>query len=89
MVNLSSRVRFVCKATTDQHEMSGLTITWYKDGQLLDRSSSHTNASFIFINDSLIIGMAQVSDTGKYTCRADNKVDSDEVTVELIVRGQS
>lgn len=86
MVNLSSRVRFVCKATTDQNEMSGLTITWYKDGQLLDRSSSHTIASFIFINDSLIIGMAQVSDTGKYTCRADNKVDSDEVTVELIVR---
>lgn len=87
MVNVSSRVKFVCKATTDRHEMSGLTIKWYKGDQLLDLSS-HTNTSFILINDSLIIDMVQVSDSGEYRCRADNKVDADEVSVQLIVRGQ-
>lgn len=88
LVNRSSHVKFVCKATTDRHEMSGLTITWYKDGQLLDLSR-HTNISFILINDSLIIDNVQVSDSGEYKCRADNKVDSDEVSAQLIVRGQS
>lgn len=82
-VNVTERVEFTCRADTDPEELSNLNVTWLKNNQPLGGGSTA-----VVIGDSLVIDRAQVSDSGTYTCRADNKVDTSEASSTLIVKGK-
>ena len=81
-------VVFKCNATTDYLEKDYLKYQWQKNGKVIDferegRLSMNVN------EHTLIISQAQVSDSARYTCVADNGLDSDSITAELKVRGKT
>ena len=87
-VNVTAEVVFRCKASTDVNEVSNLVIKWLRNEQPINyeqegRISMNTK------DNSLHISNAQVRDSTKYTCVATNGIDSDSVTVELLVRGKT
>jgi len=77
-------VSFNCSATTDVTEQSRLKITWSREGVLLNSTPPRVN-----IQDGgrvLTFQRSEVNDTGRYTCRVDNGIDEDSVTVTLTVK---
>ena len=79
-------VSFECEATTDPSELSKLTIEWLHNGDEIDymrENHLHKNLE----DNSLQIVATKVSDTGRYTCVANNSLDFAETNAELIVQG--
>jgi hypothetical protein len=87
-----------CRATTDQSEASNLRIEWRRDGDVIRNITAGGDIAElgvvtdprIVISDGgrqLRISQSQVTDTGRYTCHANNSIDSDTVTVQLTIRG--
>ena len=69
------------------------SMTALVDGGLAGRvtiSSAETMSDFFYVNSTLTISNAQVSDATNYTCRATNSVDSVGVdeTYTLTVNGR-
>ncbi|CAH2311914.1 hemicentin-1 isoform X2 [Pelobates cultripes] len=58
------------------------TVTWYKDGQLLDPESPLT----IIKENTLHVEESQLSDTGRYTCVARNLAGEDEMDFDVIIQ---
>ena len=59
------------------------SVTWTKDGQSLDG-----DGIWIEVNGSLVIGSAQPSDAGRYTCTATNPAGEDTVSTNVEVAGK-
>ena len=62
-------------------------ITWYKDGKQLENPGStryHVNGTYIA---ELEVTSAQYSDSGLYTCTAQNQFGTSSANVTLAVRG--
>ncbi|XP_068096243.1 hemicentin-1 isoform X2 [Hyperolius riggenbachi] len=57
------------------------TITWYKDGQLLD--PENLLASY---GNKLHVDESELSDTGRYTCIASNVAGEDEMDFDVIIQ---
>ncbi|VDK89220.1 unnamed protein product [Dibothriocephalus latus] len=80
-------VKFVCTAETDPMEVDNLTVTWYKDGNLID-SLATPRIEQIGFDYSLLIAGAQALDTGQYRCNASNGLDYAFATASLLVQGR-
>ena len=85
-MNATSEVVLRCEVKTDEDEQENLKVVWQKDGRPLDVDAG--NYRFDLSDNSLTIKSSKVSDSGKYECTADNGVDSDESTAEIIVKGE-
>ena len=87
-VNASENVVFRCEAITDPAENSKLRIEWKRNGETIDYEREK-RVSKNMADNSLTIGTVAVGDSGEYTCVASNGLDTDEVTAQLIVKGES
>ena len=88
MIVEETEAKFTCTATTDPEEIQNLEILWKKDGEFID----YELAQRIFRNNmdnSLTISGTISLDTGKYTCVAQNGLDSDEKSAQLVVQGRN
>ena len=62
-------------------------ITWYKDGKQLESSGStrlHANGTY---SAEFQITSAQYSDSGLYTCTAENRFGTSSANVTLAIKG--
>ena len=75
-----------CNATTDKSEKDKLQIRWLRDGENLT-SDTDDRIKISKGGQQLIMSGSRVSDTGRYTCTADNGIDSDTVTVTVTIKG--
>jgi len=98
-----SNLTLYCNATTDESETTQLRVEWRRGDVALNTTSgrhgddqddndvvSYNNGAIV-IGDSgrrLTIVGVKVDDTGRYTCHADNGVDSDTADVHVTVRGE-
>ena len=85
-VRAGTSVSFECDATTDQFEMSKLTIKWLHNGNEINymrETHLHKNLE----DSSLQIVVSKVSDTGIYSCVANNTLDAATSEAELVVQG--
>ncbi|UJR30186.1 hypothetical protein I4U23_017725 [Adineta vaga] len=73
---------FRCTATADT--TLGLTIDWYKDGELLTYTGRFIKD--ITDPDLLKIVDVQFDDAGSYVCRASTDIDFDEASATLVVQ---
>ena len=87
-VNATADVVFHCEAVTDPAEDSKLRIEWRRNGETIDYEREG-RISKNMADNSLTIGSVAVGDSGEYTCIASNGLDSDEVTAQLVVKGES
>lgn len=78
IVNASSDVTFSCQAVTDLSELTSLKVIWRKEG-----------VSQIISNDNRLRlhNVRLNQDDGNYTCTATNGLDSDQRSVQLIIKG--
>ena len=86
-VNATMDVVFECGATTDPLEAARLEIKWKRDGDEIDFKVQKRLRYNVNDHTLTIIG-SEVTDSGEYTCVADNGLDSDEVTAQLTVKGK-
>lgn len=82
-VKYGTRVKFSC---TDADNEEKVTISWLKDGKPVDLSPKRIKK---MPNNDLLINGTIASDTGIYTCVADNGLDSDRKNSELKVYGKN
>ena len=87
VVNATQDVTLTCNATTDENEMSRLTITWLRDNEEIIYEEE-PRISKNNVDKSLIIQGATVEDTAMYTCVASNELDQDKHTVSVTVKGK-
>ncbi|VDL60884.1 unnamed protein product, partial [Hymenolepis diminuta] len=60
------------------------TLTWFKDGHQIERGGDYDIQTMLGIS-SLEIFSCKENHSGKYTCRASNKLGEDETVCKLIV----
>lgn len=86
VVMAGKEVSFWCNATTDAGELTHLKIEWMKNDVLLTTEESD-QWSILDGGRRLTMKHIAVADSGRYTCTADNGLDSDSITVSLTVKG--
>lgn len=73
-----------CRAKGD--EGTTLQVEWLKDGVTLNVSTDATSRRFVSANNALVITLAEVEDSGEYTCRASTPFDVASASATLTVR---
>lgn len=64
------------------------TLIWYKNDKVFEiKNSTGRDIEMSSDNSSITFRYLNVEDSGKYICRADNRIDEDEKKFELIVEG--
>jgi len=86
-VNAADDVTLQCGATTDRAE--NLTVEWLWNGRRIDfRGSMATNLRYNPSDHSLVISDSLVANSGEYSCRAGNGLDSVESPpARIVVKG--
>ncbi|CAD5115432.1 DgyrCDS4407 [Dimorphilus gyrociliatus] len=82
-----TEAKFTCSANTDSEEVKNLRIRWKKDNAFIDFEEAQRLFQNTMDNSLTISGTISL-DTSKYTCVADNGLDSDEKSAQLVVQGR-
>ncbi|XP_076469463.1 neuroglian-like [Babylonia areolata] len=89
-----SRVRLVCKVTTNPLASSKVYVRWLLNGRLLNVTRGTAQGDHKYLQKSernrhaLIIRDAELSDSGVYTCVASMGLDSERATAVVTVKGR-
>lgn len=75
-----------CRCRAKGDEGATLQVEWLKDGVTLNVSTDATSRRFVSANNALVITMAEVEDSGEYTCRASTPFDVASARATLTVR---
>ncbi|XP_022254822.1 neogenin-like, partial [Limulus polyphemus] len=81
IVTEGTNVTLDCAANGNPHPQ----ITWLKDGSTIELKQVESHFKMLGIG-SLLIENIQIEDEGTYTCRAENLVDSEDVTATVEIQ---
>jgi hypothetical protein len=89
-------VILTCAAETDSRESASLRVEWLRDGQMIasgqegdgDPDAGSARFEVTDAGRRLRVRGSRVTDTGTFTCRATNGIDSESTDVRVTVRGK-
>ena len=87
--NETNSITFSCQAIGEPVP----TISWYFNGEMIDVSNASKYIISNSSNGTMVISLltimnTQSSDVGRYTCVAENIIDSDQISGVLSVNGK-